>query len=326
MAPLRTRNYAACSGCSLCLLSCPVWRSTHDIRLTPHGRAKAMQHGATADELVESLNSCTLCGACEPACPESIDLVGMVTGLRGKLAQQRKPLPTPDSLASSAHLRPVGLPVLPAPTGEISTPTMLIADQALADTPALLASIIQQFGGEVAISVAADSGADISFALTEGLTISIERLEHFLAPLKTTLRVIVADGRLFYALKNWLHGVTIASLGEALSASPQVRDKLNDSDFYVIETVAFHRDHERLISHYDKLRLVSGCTMNLDLQRMAIPTTASARHNGRVNADDQIAWILEGRSPKRIVVEDLADIAAFQRVSSVPVIHVGALL
>lgn len=313
MAPLRTQTYAACSGCSLCLLSCPVWRSTHDIRLTPHGRAKAKQHGATAGDLAESLNSCTLCGACEPACPESIDLVAMVTGLRGELARQQ-------GATSPFH------GVLPAPTGEISPPTMLIANQPLTDNPALLRSIIQHLGGDVAISVSGDSGADISIALTEGFPIPAERLEHFLAQLKTTLRVIVADGRLFYALKNWLHGVTIASLGEALSGLPQVREKLSDGDFYVIESVAFHRDHERLISHYDNLRLASGCIMNLDLQRMAVPTTAAARHNSRVVVDDQVNWILEGRTPTRIVVEDMADIAAFQRIASVPVIHVGALL
>ena len=312
MAPLRTRTYTACSGCSLCLLSCPVWRSTHDIRLTPHGRAKAMQHGATAGDLAESLDSCTLCGACEPACPENIDLVGMVTGLRGELAQQTGAASPFDG-------------VLPAPTGEISPPTTLIANQALTDNPALLQAIIQQLGGDVAISVSSDSGADISIALTKGLTIPPERLEHFLAPLKTTLRVIVADGRLFYALKNWLHGVTIASLGEALSALPQVREKLNDSDFYVIESVAFHRDHDRLISHYDNLRLASGCTMNLDLQRMAVPTTTGARHSGRVNVDEQIQWILEGRNPARIVVEDIADIAAFARVTATPVVHLADL-
>ena len=85
MAPA-SRGYAACSGCSLCLLACPVWRSTRDIRYTPHGRAKALQHGATAMDLAASVDACTLCGACEPACPENIALVAMTTGLRAELA------------------------------------------------------------------------------------------------------------------------------------------------------------------------------------------------------------------------------------------------
>ena len=58
---------------------------------------------------------------------------------------------------------------------------------------------------------------------------------------------------------------------------------------------------------------------------MAVPTTASARHSGRVNVDEQIRWILEGRNPARIVVEDVADIAAFARVTETPVVHLADL-
>ena len=76
------QGYAACSGCSLCLLVCPVWRHTHDLRLTPHGRAKALQHGTTVAEIKPSIEACTLCGACEPVCPENIGLVDMLLDLR----------------------------------------------------------------------------------------------------------------------------------------------------------------------------------------------------------------------------------------------------
>ena len=305
------RNFSACSGCSLCLLSCPVWRSTHDIRLTPHGRAKAMQHGASAIDLVESIDSCTLCGACEPACPEDIDLMTMVTGLRGEL-------PSRTEILFDG--------VSPAPTDQVNTPSILLINAELANQPGLVTTIIHLFGGDIAISLAADSGTDISLSLCEGAKIADERLSAFLAPLKTTLRVIVADGHLQFALKSWLPGVTVVSLGEALSTLPSVRGNLRDSDLYVIEAVAFHRDHARLISHYDNLRLTTGCTMNLDLQRMAIPATFGARHSGKANADDQIHWILEGHQPSRIVVEDAADIAAFQRIFNTPVIHLATLV
>ena len=67
------RDFTACSGCSLCLLVCPVWRRKRDLRFTPHGRAKALQHGVPVAEIRDSIESCTLCGACEPACPENID-------------------------------------------------------------------------------------------------------------------------------------------------------------------------------------------------------------------------------------------------------------
>ena len=94
-------------------------------------------------------DECIDCGACEPACPESIDLIGMVTGLRGELVRNTGAQPPFDG-------------VLPAPTGEISPPTMLIACQALTENANLLHSIVQQLGGDVAVGVSGDSGADIS--------------------------------------------------------------------------------------------------------------------------------------------------------------------
>jgi Fe-S oxidoreductase len=84
-------DFAACSGCSLCLLVCPVWRRTRDLRFTPHGRAKALQNGVPVAALQASADSCTLCGACEPVCPENIDLVAMTQNLRAQLPQP--PLP-----------------------------------------------------------------------------------------------------------------------------------------------------------------------------------------------------------------------------------------
>src|SRR4030081_862588 len=78
-------DHAACSGCSLCLLVCPVWRRSRDFRLTPHGRAKALQHGARIADIIPAIESCTLCGCCEPVCPEEIDLVGMTIDLRAQL-------------------------------------------------------------------------------------------------------------------------------------------------------------------------------------------------------------------------------------------------
>ena len=79
------RDYPACSGCSLCRLVCPMWRQRRDPRFSPEGIAKARQHGATVTELAEVLDACTLCGGCDPVCPEAIALTGMIMELRREL-------------------------------------------------------------------------------------------------------------------------------------------------------------------------------------------------------------------------------------------------
>lgn len=63
-----------CSGCALCALVCPLWQQNMDISLLPWGRAKAVQGGANATDIKESLEACLKCGACEPICPEKIDI------------------------------------------------------------------------------------------------------------------------------------------------------------------------------------------------------------------------------------------------------------
>jgi len=79
----------------------------------------------------------------------------------------------------------------------------------------------------------------------------------------------------------------------------------------VIESRAYHADYQRLVGHYDRLRMERGCATNLDLQRIAIPAA---------EAD----WILKGRRVDRIVVERLEDALAFETHGH-PVVHVAEL-
>ena len=132
----------------------------------------------------------------------------------------------------------------------------------------------------------------------------------FLAPLRAARRLVVGDGLLLRALRRWLPQVSICGIGEALL--PAVGAKLRAGDFYVIASQAFNQDQSRLIGRYDRLRASSGCQMNLDLQRIAMPAAGQAR------------WILEGRSVERIVVEDLAERAAFGFTGK-PVLHLAEL-
>ena len=314
----RTKGFEACTGCSLCLLACPVWRSTHDIRLTPHGRAKAMQHGAGAGDLAASIDSCTLCGACEPACPEDIALVDLIVALRA---------PSPPAGMAGQAVMPLG-----ARRGE----AVLLADAALAANAGVLAQTAALLGG---MAVATDNGADIALALESGAAIAPTRLEAFLSPLRGAQALVVADGLLLRALRGWLPSSSSSSysylnlraqsLGEAASRTVAVRAALGRGDFYVIEPRAYHADRERLVGHYDELRHATGCGINLDMQRLAVPTTANSlpqrAGRNRVDVSAQARWIVEGKAFSRIVVEDLNDVAAFRTITDKPVLHVAQL-
>lgn len=283
-------DHSDCSGCSLCLLVCPAWRETRDVRLTPRGRAKAQQHGASAATIAVSLDSCTLCGACEPACPESLPLVDMVVDLRRH---------SPGAVVRFAAVSP----------SKPRAKALVLPCRALGADEARRHRTLALFGEGHAL--AEDDGSDLVRALEAGRAIPDARLETFLAPLRGAKRLVVAEGLLLRALRRWLPKVSSISLGEALTMKPAIRGQLRAGDLYVIEPRAFHGDHERLVGHYDSLRAASGCEMNLDLQRIAIPAS-------------QARWLLEGRQVTRIVVEDVNDAAAFS-FAPAPVLHVADL-
>lgn len=302
-------DHSACSGCGLCLLVCPVWRGTRDLRLSPQGRAKALQHGVPAADIAASVHSCTLCGACEPACPEDIGLVDMVLGLRRQLGR-------PEWLPS-AKTGPAEQTHLPR------SKTLLIPGEALRVRADLLARVSSLLGK---VTVAADDGPDIALALEAGALIPAERLERFLAPLRRARRIVVADGLLLRSLRKWLPRARLKSLGEALSSEAKVRRGLRPGDLYVIEPRAYHHDYRRLVGYYDRLRAESGCALNLDLQRIAIPAEArnvAARMSGHEDDGSQARWLLHGRSIQRIVVESLEDGIKLKQVSDCPVVHVA---
>jgi ferredoxin len=273
-----------CSGCGLCLPACPVWRRSRDVRFTPKGRARAIQHGATRQDLAASVAGCTLCGACEPACPEELPLIDMIMELRSG-----GPFPQVPRKSAAGGRR------------------LLLAGSALNADAQCLARTLALLGG---YERAEDDGADIVAALEAGTTLSAERLEAFLAPLRAARRLVVAEGLLLRALRRWLPDVPVCGVGEALL--PAIGAKLRAGDFYVIASHAFNYDQSRLIGSYDSLRASSGCEMNLDLQRIAMPAAGQAR------------WVLEGRRVERIVVEDLAERAAFAFAGK-PVLHVADL-
>jgi hypothetical protein len=172
-----------------------------------------------------------------------------------------------------------------------------------------------------------DDGADIALALELGVEIPQQRLHRFLDSLRGH-SIVAADGLLLRQLRRWLPGSLRMGLGPALSTRAAVRSNLAASDLYVIEPRAFHGDYERMVGYYDRLQRETGCSLSLDLQRIAIPAASSelAQKLGLATGDDvQAKWMLKGRTPARIVVESLADRAAFERVCDLPVVHLAEL-
>ena len=315
-------DYASCSGCGLCLLVCPVWRRHGDFGLTPFGRARALQHGAVAADIAASIQTCTLCAACEPVCPEEIGLVEMTLDLRRRLPQAVALQDPPAAIAGPAA----------RPSPARAAATLLVPGPAMRAQLTTLARATALLGWSGAIALSTDDGADIALALEAGTPLPAQRLEQFLQPLRGWKKIVVADGLLLRYLRQWLPREFIVGLGAALSSLPRVRGALRAGDLYVIEPRAYHADYQRLVRHYDALRAAAACSMNLDLQRIAIPASARGlaqrRRQGAVDRTDdgvQLRWILQGRNVTRIVVEDVDDGAAFAQMSGLPVVHLADL-
>jgi ferredoxin len=284
-------DYRACTGCGICVLPCPVWQETRDLSLTLAGRALALQGGATAVDLRESLEACVTCGACEPVCPEEIDTVGMTLDLRRSV--------------------PLDLPELDRRNGQKGSflPGDSLRRHRLHDV------VLQRLG------VSSVDGSDISAGIEAGRPVSPDRQREFLDCLVGT-ELIVDDGILHRPLRSW--GFDVIGLGEALlRKSPELRA----TDLYVIETRGYHSDFQRLVRFYDELRQRVGCEMNLDLQRAAIATGAASLQGrtgkGGIDAAGQARWILEGRVVERIVVECVDDMEPFQEITDLPVVHLA---
>ncbi len=311
---ISTNDHAACSGCSLCLLVCPMWRHSRDIALSAHGYAKALQHGASANDIAAELWSCTLCGACDPVCPEQINVTGMILDLRRRLEHVGST--TVRARMESEALRPLAIQ---------HATVKLLPDQALLESPELLSRIAALLG----IPVAEDDGADIALAVEAGIIIQPQRMQRFLASWRGLKKIIIADGLLLKHLRQLLPAMNFVSLGEALSTHAVVRRSLRATDLYVIEPRAYHADFHRLVKHYDRLRAESGSAFNLDLQRIAIPATSRSlpQRLGLIAPDDneQARWVLHGRRISRIVVESLEDRAAFEKITDIRVVHLAEL-
>jgi len=110
-----------------------------------------------------------------------------------------------------------------------------------------------------------------------------------------------------------------------MSCDAFVQSQIDKNDLYIIDAAAFHADYANRVEHYDALRKKTGCDMNLDLNRMAIATGigSAAEQIGMFDVTAQLAWLLQGRSFQRIVVENPNDMKKLAEITKKPVVCVA---
>lgn len=314
--------YKDCNGCGVCTLSCPVWHQTHNVTLTLRGRVGALKGGASAEDLKESLIACVLCGACASVCPMGIDTVGMTIDLR-RILNLKGESPLAICLSKDEDYCPDH-----APDTVLQGTDFFLPGRRLRSNFTILNRLKKHLEIE-GVCQAMDDGSDIAEAIEAGISLSNERIEKFVYPLRGAKRLIVMEGILHRYLRGWLPGVEVMGLGIALLNRKEIRAALTDRDFYVIEARGYNGDYDNMVVKYDLVRRETDCLMNLDLMRAAIPTGASGIQGpfglGAVSPREQARWMLEERSFNRVVLESLDDIESFKEETKVPVIHVSEL-
>ena len=306
---------ALCNGCGLCVLPCPAWWNSRDMMVTPRGILRALQENARAEDLRDTLFDCSMCGACEPACPLDIDILGTFRKLRGAI-----PSPDPEPVSP----RPARNRALTARPKRV-----LLPGPALIRNPELLNLVVGVLGASAAISVSDEDGHDLALALETGAALETGRVKEFLAPLRQAREVVVVEGILHRFLRRRLPRLRVVGLAEALLRVEGVRRSLRPGDFLVLDARSFHSDYQRNLKLFDRVRRESGCQMNLDLQRLAIPTTADATAGSRAARESTVAtairWMLQGREIERIVAESPVELGAFRAHTEIPVVHLSEI-
>jgi len=309
-----------CNGCSLCLLVCPIWQQTQDIRLTPHGFAKAIQQDASPEQLSNFISLCVLCSACEPICPQQIELVDIILEIRGKLIQK-------DSIVEQNVQKWMETEAIRPARMVVSASTVFLAGKTLRVQEKPLSRILSLLRDHAAL--AEDDGWDIAIALELGMKIPVHRLDRFLSPLYNVKKLVISDGIFYHTLHYWLPNIEIISLGRLLSSLKTIRKRIKKTDFYVIETRTYHADYENLVKYYHQLALEQHCQLNIDLQRVAMPTIGmSVQRKFDLKVLDyqrQIDWLLHERKYSRIITESWEDKEIFEQFTDKPVLHLSEL-
>ncbi len=88
---------AACVQCGFCLSSCPTYEATHLEEHGPRGRILAMrlveEGELTIDDpdVVDSLETCVQCRACETVCPSLVEFGSLMETARAEITERQPP-------------------------------------------------------------------------------------------------------------------------------------------------------------------------------------------------------------------------------------------
>ncbi|MDQ6992661.1 MAG: 4Fe-4S dicluster domain-containing protein [Mariprofundus sp.] len=110
-----------------------------------------------------------------------------------------------------------------------------------------------------------------------------------------------------------------------IASHAAIQQNLNADDFYIIDATAFHANYAQRVEYYEALRQATGCSINLDLQRIAIPTGIN-HDSDTFNSNKQIEWLFQGRVFNRIIVENKKEQRHLALISGKEVIHISELI
>ena len=275
-------NFGDCIGCGLCILGCPAYEETGFDLLTARGRNKALQSGLAAEEMVEPIWACTLCGYCDAICPSDVHNVKIVLHLRRELAAA--------TAARPRRRRP------PASRRERSCSAARSASarrtSSRRSTSSCGASAVRRARRTRAAAARSTSrpAARCRRARRAGVVADPICLEQYDAEFLGVLAMQHLD--LF---------------------------ELKPPFYYFAPHRIVNRDHARVYPLYDALRRRFGCDMNLDLNRLARSTSAGSVQglSGRDARDipAAVARLLAHSRAERIITCSPADYLAFKAYS-----------